>query len=87
MQVMLLVRYVLDSGSDQLIDHLFQDCHLLDWLLDCPHTVTPTPSPFDAKAANRQPLRAGYLGHMTIIANQYVTCPVHFLSITLSSLS
>ncbi len=77
-QVMMLMRYSLDSGSDALIDYLFQDCQLLNWLLDAPHTVTPHASPFDSKAATRKPLRAGYLGHMTIIANQYVSrksCP------------
>jgi hypothetical protein len=34
--------------------------------------VLPTPRPGDAQAASRRPLRAGYAGHLTQVANRLI---------------
>ena len=58
--------------SPAITRFLLQDCALLDWLTRAPGEVAPQPRPGDAHAAGRRPLRAGYCGHLTQIANRLV---------------
>jgi SIT4 phosphatase-associated protein len=69
-QVSSILGGALDSGSDGLVTYLFRECNLLDWLCSAPTEVTPLPNPGDERAAERSPLRAGYLGHLTQVANK-----------------
>lgn len=62
----------LDTGSDALVTYLFTECNLLNWLCTAPQEVTPLPNPGDDNAAKRASLRAGYLGHLTQVANKLV---------------
>lgn len=59
-----------DRSSPRLAQFLLQDCNLLDWLVDAPTQVTPTPRPGDEHAEKRKALRAGYVGHLTQISNR-----------------
>ena len=61
------------SPSESMVSHLFEQCKLLDWIVDLPRNVIPTPLPNAsdneaAAAAAKTPLRAGYLGHVTHIS-------------------
>jgi hypothetical protein len=57
--------------SDAILQHIFQHCKLLDWLVGLPSQVTPTPLPGqEAAAEGRASLRAGYMGHITHLANR-----------------
>lgn len=59
--------------SDSILQHIFQHCKLLDWLIRLPTDVTPTPRPgLEAAAEGRAPLRAGYMGHITTLANRLI---------------
>ena len=52
-----------------MLRHLFEDCSLLDWIVQLPQSVVPTPLPGrQEQAAAKTPLRAGYLGHITQVA-------------------
>lgn len=64
---------VLGRNSQPLLQHLFTDCGLLDWIASMPREVTPLPRPGNEDVASRKaPLRAGYLGHVTQIANMLI---------------
>jgi serine/threonine-protein phosphatase 6 regulatory subunit 3 len=58
------------SGTtDVMLRHLFEDCALLDWIVQLPQSVVPAPLPGrHEQAAAKTPLRAGYLGHITQVA-------------------
>lgn len=57
------------STSDAMLQHLFSDCGLLDWIVQLPQSIVPTPLPGrHVQAAAKTPLRAGYLGHITHVA-------------------
>ncbi len=59
----------LSSSSDAMLRHLFEDCSLLDWIVQLPRTVVPSPVPgLENEAAGKSPLRAGYMGHVTQVA-------------------
>jgi hypothetical protein len=52
-----------------MLQHLFLDCGLLDWIVQLPQSIVPTPHPGrQLQAAAKTPLRAGYLGHITHVA-------------------
>ena len=72
-QVTSLVLHALDSGTPTLVEHLFEGCDLLGWISQAPQEVQPTPRERDAHAAQRQPIRAGYLGHLVLLGNRCVT--------------
>ncbi|GLC53905.1 hypothetical protein PLESTB_000802200 [Pleodorina starrii] len=56
--------------SESLIPYLFEHCKLLDWITTLPTEVRPAPRPgFEALAANKPVLRAGYLGHVIQIGS------------------
>ena len=55
--------------SEVMLQHLFEDCALLDWIVQLPQSVVPTPLPGRLEeSAAKTPLRAGYLGHVTQVA-------------------
>uniref|UniRef100_A0A7S0WRG6 Uncharacterized protein n=1 Tax=Chlamydomonas leiostraca TaxID=1034604 RepID=A0A7S0WRG6_9CHLO len=59
----------LTKSSDSMLQHLFEQCKLLDWLISLPVDVRPMPrAGHEEAAASKSPLRAGYLGHVTQIA-------------------
>ena len=59
----------LSSESTAMVQHLFVECRLLDWIVQLPQTVVPLPLPGrQEQAAAKTPLRAGYLGHITQVA-------------------
>lgn len=55
-----------------LLAHVLRDVNLPKWLASAPAEVRPIPLPGDTRAASgkRQPLRAGYLGHVTHLGNR-----------------
>eukprot|EP00798_Chlamydomonas_sp_ICE-L_P020051 gene20051-26768_t len=61
---------VLINESEVLIRYLFEQCHLLHWLVTLPINISPTPNPsqLDAPSA-KAPIRAGYMGHATHIGS------------------
>lgn len=69
---MLLTAF--EEGSLELRKFLLEQTCLVDWLIAAPEEVTPTPNPDLPKKANRKPLRAGYCGHLTQIANRLSRC-------------
>ncbi|XP_039139021.1 serine/threonine-protein phosphatase 6 regulatory subunit 3-like [Dioscorea cayenensis subsp. rotundata] len=64
----------LESKNAAIVDHLFRDCNLVQKFLEadknpvlcCDANVLTSPT------ASRQPPRAGYIGHITRIANKIV---------------
>ena len=60
------------TGPAALLAHVLRDVNLPQWLALAPAEVRPIPLPGDARAASgkRQPLRAGYLGHVTHLGNR-----------------
>ena len=60
----------LTMASSGLLEHLFQDCRLLDWLVSIPVDIKPQPRPgTEEDTASKPQIRAGYLGHVTQIAS------------------
>lgn len=60
-----------DPGSPAgLLHHVLHVAALPRWLARLPVEVRPIPLPGDARAAERPPLRAGYLGHVTHLGNR-----------------
>ncbi|KAK9815853.1 hypothetical protein WJX72_010762 [[Myrmecia] bisecta] len=71
-QITSIVTVAMDSGTDAIVRHMFIDCDLLTWISSVPADVKPEPRPGDARGPTRAPLRAGYNGHVTTIANKLV---------------
>ncbi|KAK9810040.1 hypothetical protein WJX72_003859 [[Myrmecia] bisecta] len=71
-QVVTLINSALANGSDSIIDHLFGPCNLVSWLATAPEQVTPVARANDPRAESRPTVRAGYVGHLSQIANQIV---------------
>ena len=69
-QVTSLILHALDSGTPAIVEHLFDTCNLLRWLTQAPEKVQPAPRDGDKKASDRQPIRAGYLGHLVLLGNR-----------------
>jgi serine/threonine-protein phosphatase 6 regulatory subunit 3 len=63
-----LVTLALDDGTPALAQHLVADFDLATFVARAPIEVTPEPLPNSARPA--QTLRAGYVGHLTRIANK-----------------
>jgi serine/threonine-protein phosphatase 6 regulatory subunit 3 len=59
-----------EPGSEALRAFLLKEARLVEWLVDAPELVTPAPNPDDPRGAGRPPLRAGYCGHVTQMANR-----------------
>lgn len=59
-----------EPGSDELRDFLLREARLADWLASAPEQVTPEGNPDDPQSSMRQPLRAGYCGHITMMSNR-----------------
>ena len=57
MQVTAILSCTLEMGSDVLVAHLLNDCHLLDWLVGVQTEVTATPCPGDERQASLMPLQ------------------------------
>ncbi|DBB02911.1 hypothetical protein WJX77_008919 [Trebouxia sp. C0004] len=68
-QVTSLILHALDTGTPAIVEHLFDTCKLLRWLTQAPEKVQPAPREGDKKASDRQPIRAGYLGHLVLLGN------------------
>jgi serine/threonine-protein phosphatase 6 regulatory subunit 3 len=66
-QLLELLAAALRRGSGPMLDHLLgPEASLPKWLRGAPKEVTPAPLP---GGTTKGPLRAGYLGHITRIAN------------------
>lgn len=66
-----LDRAAMKPAPSPFTEHLFNSCRLLDWLAELPQEVQPQPrAGSEEGAAAKAPLRAGYLGHVTQIANK-----------------
>jgi len=63
-----LVTLALDDGTPALTKHLVDDFDLASFVARAPIDVTPEPLPDSSRTA--QTLRAGYVGHLTRIANK-----------------
>ncbi|GAX80154.1 hypothetical protein CEUSTIGMA_g7592.t1 [Chlamydomonas eustigma] len=59
----------MSSSSEAILSHLFEECRILNWIVELPQTVASTSSPARKVHGPKVPLRAGYLGHVTQIAN------------------
>ena len=70
-QVTSLVLHALDSGTPAVVEHLFEECSLLGWISQAPQQVQPSPREGDQHAGQRNPIRAGYLGHLVLLGNRY----------------
>lgn len=65
-QMAAIIVAVLRRSSEAMVQHMFGSCDLAGWLTTVPTQVTPAArSGTDVK----MPLRAGYLGHITQVAN------------------
>ena len=72
-QTAIMLYFALENGTDNLLAHLLEECQLLQWVAHAPQEVKPEPRPMDERGAERPPIRAGNLGHLTLIANRYVS--------------
>lgn len=73
-----LLVAALTKSSEAMLQHLFEQCKLLDWLVGLPIDIRPTPRPgHEEAAAAKAPIRAGYLGHVTQIASTLESFSVH----------
>ena len=63
LQVTAMLMGALESGSDALIQYVFETAHVLSWLVDAPTEVSPPlrdgGNSVVANGMSRQPLRAG----------------------------
>ena len=60
-----------EPGTDSLREYLLMEAKLVDWLITAPEQVRPVPNPdVDNSGPERRPMRAGYCGHLTQIANR-----------------
>ncbi|KAI8465398.1 MAG: hypothetical protein J3K34DRAFT_525395 [Monoraphidium minutum] len=66
-QVFYMLRGLLLRGTPAAVAHAFGACGLVPWLAGLPAEVTPAARPRGPPP--KGPLRAGYLGHVTRIAN------------------
>ena len=65
---MLLTAF--EEGSLELRKYLLEDIDIVSWIASAPTEVTPQHNPDAPLHPNRKPLRAGYCGHLTQIANR-----------------
>lgn len=66
----ILLAVMLNRRTDVLLEHLLEDCRLLDWIIGLPKKVVPKPrAGCEELASAKDPLRAGYLGHITQLSN------------------
>ena len=65
---MLLTAF--EEGSLELRKYLLEDLDIVSWIASAPTDVTPQSNPDAQPNPNRKPLRAGYCGHITQIANR-----------------
>ena len=72
-QTAIMLYFALENGTDNLLAHLLGECQLLQWVARAPQEVKPEPRPMDERGAERPPIRAGNLGHLTLIANRCVS--------------
>ncbi|GBF89982.1 hypothetical protein Rsub_02688 [Raphidocelis subcapitata] len=66
-QVYYMLRGLLLRATPMMVSHTFGTCRLVAWLAGLPTAVTPRARPGGPEP--RGPLRAGYLGHVTRMAN------------------
>jgi serine/threonine-protein phosphatase 6 regulatory subunit 3 len=66
-QVFSMLEGVVARASPPMVAHTFGACRLVAWLSGLPSEVLPQPRP--SGPPPKGPLRAGYLGHVTQIAN------------------
>ncbi len=73
-----MLAAILTRGSDPnhhhqgsaMLQHVFEHCRLVDWLVSLPADVKPTPVAGQEELAAAKPLvRAGYMGHVAQIAH------------------
>ena len=72
-QTAIMLYFALENGTDNLLSHLLEECQLLQWVACAPQEVKPEPRPMDERGPERPPIRAGNLGHLTLIANRCVS--------------
>lgn len=65
---MLLTAF--EEGSVELRKFLLEEVDVVDWIVSAPTEVLPEPNPDAPVKVRRKPLRAGYCGHLTQIANR-----------------
>lgn len=74
---MLLTAF--EEGSLELRKYLLEDVDIVSWIASVPTEVTPQHNPDAEPNPSRKPLRAGYCGHVTQVANRLErtseTCP------------
>lgn len=60
-----------EPGTDDLKQYLLKEVHLVDWLVSAPEEIQhDTDNGEGDQKSSRRPLRAGYCGHLTQIANR-----------------
>lgn len=69
-QVFYMLRGLLVRATPAMLTHTLGTCRLVSWLSSLPVMVDPTPRP--GAPPPKGPLRAGYLGHVTRMANLLV---------------
>jgi len=69
-QLFSMLAGMLSRASPPMVEHTFGACKLVAWLSGLPSEVTPLQRPTGPPP--KGPLRAGYLGHVTQIANLIV---------------
>eukprot|EP00894_Picocystis_sp_ML_P000363 jgi/Pico_ML_1/50880/g2010.t1 len=81
-EVEAILCFALDGGESyalQILDR--KGCDLIGTLVTASETVTPEPRPGDYNGRCKQPLRAGYMGHITRIANKLLSVTEQYDSI------
>ena len=59
-----------EEGSVELRKFLLEEVGVVDWIVSARTEVMPEPNPDAPVKVHRKPLRAGYCGHLTQIANR-----------------
>lgn len=72
LHVTYMIVSCITSSSQHVIDYLFDTCHFAQWLMNAPQTTKPLPRPgTEESSAQRPPLRAGYMGHITLLSKMF----------------
>ncbi len=68
--VVAMLVAILTKSSGAMLQHIFEHCRLIEWLVNLPTDIRPAPIPGQEELAASKPLvRAGYMGHITQIAS------------------
>lgn len=81
-EVEAILCFALDGGESyalQILDR--KGCDLIGTLVTASETVSPKPRPGDYNGRCKMPLRAGYMGHITRIANKLLSVTEQYDSV------